>query len=85
MASYNLMKSEDRARMKAARLAEVAAIDAGRWPRDINDEMRWGGNRTFHDQAEKAAWARRMCNADLDYLDCLSARIADGELPGWED
>ncbi len=74
MASYNLMKKTDRDHMLADRRAEIAAVDEGRWPRDINDEMRWGATRTFHDRAEKAAYARRMCMADVTYLDGIPTR-----------
>lgn len=84
MASYNLMKKADRDRQRSNRMAEVDAIDEGRWPRDINDEMRWGATRTFYDGAEKAAYARRMCMADVAYLDGIPDRITAGELPGWE-
>lgn len=41
MASYNFMKAGDRSRCRADRKAEIAAVREGRWPRDINDEMRW--------------------------------------------
>ena len=84
MASYNLTKKADRARMRADRMAEVAAIDAGQWPRDIDDNMRWGACRTFHDMAEKALYARQMCMTEVEYLDGVPTRIVAGELAGWE-
>ena len=84
MASYNLMKRADRDRMLADRKAEIAAIDAGLWPRTIDDDMRWGWARTFHDKAEKAAYARFMCLGDVAYLERIPARIASGELSHWE-
>lgn len=86
MASYNLMKRADRDRLKADRVAEIEAIDSGTWPRDLNDDMRWGAGRHFHDKAEKATYARRMCANEVDYLRDLQRRI-DAKVPdllGWE-
>ena len=44
MASYNLAKAADRERSKADAQAELAALDGGWWPRDANDQHRWGTN-----------------------------------------
>ena len=84
MAAYNLMKRMDRERMLADREAEIAAIDAGMWPRNIDDEYRWGAGVTFRDMAEKAAYARKLCVADVQYLNQIPARIAGGYLTNWE-
>ena len=83
MACYNRMKAESREQEIKDRTAEVASIDAGKWPRDIDDDMRWGVNKTFHDVAEKAMYARRLCVSELAYLKGLTARTKAGELPGW--
>lgn len=84
MASYNRMKVADRKREIDDRKAEIAAIDAGTWPRDLDDDMRWGICHHFRDAAEHAAYARRMCLDVVDYLEAIPARIKAGELPGWE-
>lgn len=86
MASYNFMKAADRARCLADRQAEIAAVVAGVWPRDINDLFRWGATKTFHDLAEQAVYARRMCEAEINYLNGVDARLkaGDADLEGWE-
>lgn len=84
MASYNRMKAADRAREMADRMAEVEAIDNGTWPRSLDDDMRWGPNQRFHDVTEKATYARKLCMADVTYLEAIPARVVAGELPGWE-
>ena len=86
MASYNFSKAADRARCRAERAAEVAAVDAGAWPRDINDDMRWGVMRTFYDAAGKATYARAMCVAEIEYIDGVDVRIKAGDpsVAGWE-
>lgn len=84
MASYNRMKRADREREIADRKAEIAAIDQGTWPRDIDDDFRWGANRYFHDNAEKAAYARKLCMDDVTYLEGIPGRIALGYLQNWE-
>jgi len=78
MAFYNLMRAGDRQRKRARREAELAAVREGRWPRDIDDQMRWSKGTP--------EYAARMCQADLDYLDDVERRIADGDpdLAGWE-
>ena len=68
----------------AAYEAELAAILNGTWPRDVNDDMRWGSGRTFYDRAQKAAYVRGCLENHLTYLRAIPARIAAGELPGWE-
>ncbi len=80
MSSYNLTKRADRERLVADRRAEIAAIDNGAWPRDINDSFRWSTNTN----RTAAAHARAMCLADIEYAEGIPARISAGELPGWE-
>lgn len=84
MAVYNRMKAADRAREIEDRKAEIVAIDNHTWPRDINDDMRWGANRTFYDVPQKAAWVRALCESEVAYLEGVPSRIEAGELPGWE-
>lgn len=84
MACYNRTKAASRKQEIEDRKAEIAAIDAGTWPRDLDDAMRWGANKTFHDAAEKAEYARTGCWAEVVYLEDIPARIEAGELPGWE-
>lgn len=74
MASYNLMKAEDRARFRADRKAELDAITEGRWPRDTNDAMRWTPP-TWSD-VSPAEYAAKQCRADIAYIDGLNLRLA---------
>ena len=41
MPSYDLSKSPDRQRMLKDRREELAAVDDGSWPRNINDRFHW--------------------------------------------
>jgi hypothetical protein len=84
MSCYNRTKAESRQQEIEERKAEIAAIDAGEWPRDLNDDMRWGVFMRFNDMAEKTDYARRLCVETLEYLEGIPARINAGELPGWE-
>lgn len=86
MASYNMTKAADRARCRADRQAEIDAVRAGTWPRDINDSMRWGAMKVFIDAKEHAEYARKMCQAEIDYIDGVDARIKAGDpsVAGWE-
>jgi hypothetical protein len=84
MSVYNRAKAADREREIADLTAEVAAIDAGLWPRTLDDEFRWGTRNLFYDAAEKAAHVRRLCWDQIGYLQGIQFRIEDGELPGWE-
>lgn len=52
---------DDRKRERAARVAEIEAIDSGAWPRDISDKMRW--------KKQDAEHARRMCEATIALID----------------
>lgn len=74
MASYNFIKAEDRARFRADRAAELEAIEAGLWPRDTNDVMRWTPP-TWSDFSA-TEWAARQCRADIAYVDGLNLRLA---------
>ena len=86
MSAYNLMRRADRDRLRADRQAEIDAIDAGAWPRDTDDLLRWGASRSFHDHSEHATLARDLCAATIAYLDDLQERIAAGDpdVKGWE-
>ena len=84
MAVYNRMKSASRACEITDRKAELGAIEAGTWPRSLDDDMRWGSQRYFRDMAEKAAYVRPLLEAEITYLEGIPSRIKAGELPGWE-
>ena len=84
MSCYNRTKADSRKQETSDRTAEIASIDAGTWPRDIDDEFRWGVGQTFYSHADKASHARAMCVGVISYLHGIPARIAAGELPGWE-
>lgn len=75
MSSYNLQKPEDRERYRQDHADELAAVESGTWPRDINDQMRWinGGGAP--------EYAAKMCQSAIDYIDGLEARIESGEAP----
>lgn len=76
MSSYNLTKPEDRTRFRQDHAAELAAVEAGTWPRDINDAFRWiHGSPPEH----TAQYAARMCRSAIEYIDDLEARIAAGD------
>jgi hypothetical protein len=75
MAAYNLMKQEDRKRMREDRLAEIQAVQNGTWPRDIDDSVRWSKGTP--------EYARRMCQDGISYLDDLEFRI-DSKAPDLE-
>jgi hypothetical protein len=64
MSAYNLTKPDGREALRADRQSELDAVERGEWPRDLNDIMRWSPPR-FEDPA---AWAAKMCRADLHYL-----------------
>ena len=83
MTVYNRMKAADRVRERQDRQAELDAIEAGTWPRDIDDQFRWNNPSDKYTNAE---WAARMCRADIDYLNDLDTRIDQGDptLRGWE-
>jgi hypothetical protein len=78
MASYNLTRAADRQRYRQDHISELEAIQAGTWPRDVNDALRWTRMDPEH--------AARMCRMAVDYVDDLEARIASGDagLEGFE-
>lgn len=86
MASYNRTKRADRDREIADRQAEIDAIKAGTWPRDINDRMRWGACRVFVDEHHRREYVVDMCQYDIDYLRDVQKRIEAGDpsVAGWE-
>lgn len=90
MASYNHTKRADRSRSITDHKAEIAAVDGGKWPRDINDQFRWlnAPTRTYNSPREnhkiQAEYAKSMCLTMIEYLEGIPARVAAGELPGWE-
>ena len=85
-------KAADRAAERVALAAELEALEAGVWPRDINDAFRWNGAPTsqFLHGEENARIVRehatRCCRSGIAYLDDLEARLAAGDrdLRGWE-
>lgn len=86
MSTYNLMRRADRDRLRADRQAEIDAIDAGEWPRDTDDLLRWGADRSFNDHRGHAALARDLCATTIAYLDDLQERIGAGDpdVKDWE-
>jgi len=72
MSSYNLGKPEDRNRYRQDHASELAAVEEGSWPRDINDQMRW-----IRDPSP--VYAAKMCRFAIAYIDDLEARIARGD------
>ena len=61
--------ADDRARERADRVAEVAAIDSGEWPRTLDDCLRWS-------KPNDPAYARRLCILQISAIDEKSAREA---------
>lgn len=92
MSSYNLHKAADRARYRQDHADELAAVEAGCWPRDINDQMRWVNipSMPYAPPAvvKKATeeYVARMCRFAIAYIDGLESRIkaADPNLTGHE-
>lgn len=85
MPTYNRMKAESRRQEIADLKAELAAIDNGTWPRDLNDDFRWGSQWYFYDLPEKAAYVKGIITNEVAYLENIPARIVSGELTdGWE-
>ena len=92
MAAYNFTKRADRDLCRAVRQTELDAVNNGVWPRDINDLMRWLHAPTScflspaHNQDIQREYTARMCRAEIDYLDGVDRRVAEGdpELAGWE-
>lgn len=72
MTFYNLQNPDDRARLRQDRQAELAAVKTQKWPRDINDQMRW-----IRDSSPE--YAAQMCQAEIVYLDDLEVRIKAGD------
>jgi hypothetical protein len=69
----NSSKQEDRDQIRSEREDEIAAVDAGEWPRNLNDRMRWSKGTP--------EWAKQMCQADIAYIDDLETRLDRGEKP----
>jgi len=80
----DLTKRASRQQVLADHKAELAAIDAGQWPRDIDDYMRWGSNKAFRDMQERRAYVRAILAREVGYLEGIPRRVVKGELPGWE-
>lgn len=83
MASYNFMKREDRERCRKDRQEELDAVENKRWPRDINDTMRWLNCPVSEAAAQYAA---KMCRYEIKWLDDIEHRLSmnDPSLNGWE-
>lgn len=92
MSSYNFARRADRDRCRADRQAEIDAVVEGRWPRNLDDEYRWLNApvnpylSAAHNAKIRADYARSMCEAEINYLNDVDARIAAGDesLAGWE-
>ncbi len=87
MASYDLMKKSSREQMRCDREAELAALDTGTWPRNLDDSMRWSATRSWPNSGAHKDYARRMVKAELDYLGDLQRRLEEGKDPSlasWE-
>lgn len=79
MSVYNRMKQADRERERADLTDELAAIDAGTWPRTSSEALRWQNPDPDH--------VRACLVGGLDYLDDLERRLREGSDPGltgWE-
>lgn len=75
MSSYNLEKVADRDRIRKERAEELLAVQEGRWPRDIDDLLRWS--------RRDALYAGHMCKIEIAYIDDLEKRIARGDSDLW--
>lgn len=76
--------AEDRAQERRERMAEIAAIDAGSWPRNCDDTMRWHRFRYVNDEQHRAH-ARRMCVMTIDAIDAKDMLdIANTPIP-WKN
>lgn len=92
MGSVNRAKAADRAEERAALEAELKAIEAGAWPRDINDMFRWTAAPTSRflpareNQRIEREHAAKCCRGGISYLDDVERRLAAGDpdLKGWE-
>ena len=74
----NLSKTADRAAYRASVQGDLDAIDAGTWPRDAADALRYS--------QPNAEYVRPILVTELKYLDGIPARLAVGDpsLKGWE-
>lgn len=91
MAFYNLSKRADRDQMRADRRAELAAVESGEWPRDINDQFRWTPKGNVYLSAKEnrlmtLEHVKKCCQMEIDYCDGVDKRVAenDPDLVGWE-
>lgn len=76
MPSFNLTKAADRRRFRQDHADELQAIEAGNWPRDTADAVRWS--------TQDAAKVAKACRDCIAYVDDLERRIAVGEVEGFE-
>ena len=79
MSAYNLQLPDHRAQLRADRQAELDAIREGRWPRDINDALRWSPPNVWIVNGQIRAvtsseWAAHMCQIDIRYCDTYEMR-----------
>lgn len=75
---YNRMKAADRKENQKDLRAELKAIEDGTWPRDLNDQLRYG--------RPDATYVKKLVEIELAYLEDLENRIIQGDegLTGYE-
>lgn len=85
----NATKRKDREEALAGLREQLNACKAETFPRTLDEQMRysaptspylhWAENqRIYREHAE------RMIRSEIEYLEGVPARVAAGELPGWE-
>jgi hypothetical protein len=86
MPSYDFTKRADRARKIQENRDEIAAIDAGAWPRTTDESLRFLSIMPCASIEERARKVRAILISEVDYLESIPARHARGELPNfaWE-
>jgi hypothetical protein len=86
MPSYNFCKKADRERKIAENRDEIAAIDAGEWPRTTDEDLRFRAVMLCDAVGDRARKVRRILLDEIAYLESIPARHARGELPdfAWE-
>jgi hypothetical protein len=83
MSCYNRTKAASRKTEIVDLQAEITAIDAGNWPRDLDDHLR-RVDPPGHSPQQRAARVRQVLVDEVAYLEGISVRVKAGELPGWE-
>lgn len=83
MPSYNLTKRADRKQYRKDLQEELDAVEQKKWPRDLNDYMRWVHCPTGKDLVVHAG---EMCRTMIESLNDIEMRLStnDPSLEGWE-